>query len=83
MDIKNESSKSYIVEVKINGDVSYVEEDEPQLTLTDNSSNAKPLTYAQAIEISNNIILDDLYYGNNDKSMFLSIKRATYGISHD
>lgn len=74
MDIKNESSKSYIVEVKINGDVSYVEEDEPQLKLTDDSSNAKPLTYAQANDISNNIIIDDLYRGNKDESLFVEIK---------
>lgn len=74
MDIKNKSSKSYIVEVKINGDVSYVKEDEPQLKLTDDSSNAKPLTYTQANEISNNIILDNLYQGNNDESVFVELK---------
>lgn len=74
MNIKNKPSKSYILEVKINDKVSYVEEDKPQLELTDDSSNAKPLTYTQAIKISNNIILDDLYYGNNDKSMFVKLK---------
>jgi hypothetical protein len=74
MDIKNKSSKSYILEVKINDKVSYVEENKPQLELTDDSSNAKPLTYTQAIEISNNIILDDLYSGDNDKSLFVKLK---------
>lgn len=44
------------------------------MELTDDSSNAKPLTYTQAIEISNNIILDNLYYGDNDKSMFMKLK---------
>ena len=74
MNIKNKPSKSYILEVKINDKVSYVEEDKPQLELTDDSSNAKPLTYTQAIEISNNIILDDLYSGDNDKSLFVKLK---------
>lgn len=74
MDIKNKSSKSYILEVKINDKVSYVEKNKPQLELTDDSSNAKPLTYTQAIEISNSIIMDDLYYGDNDKSMFVKLK---------
>ena len=74
MVIKKKPSESYIVEVKINDKVSYVEEYKPQLKLTDNSLNAKPLTYTQAIEISNNIIMDDLYYGDNDKSMFVKLK---------
>lgn len=74
MDIKNKSSKSYILEVKMNDKVSYVEENKPRLELTDDSSTAKPLTYTQAIEISNNIIMDDLYYGDNDKSMFVKLK---------
>ena len=74
MNIKNKPSKSYILEVKINDKVSYVEEDKPQLELTDDLSNAKPLTYTQAIKISNNIILDDLYSGDKDKSLFVKLK---------
>ena len=74
MIIKKKSSESYIVEVKINDKVSYVEENKPRLELTDDSSTAKPLTYTQAIEISNNIILDDLYSGDNDKSLFVKLK---------
>ena len=74
MNIKNKPSKSYILEVKINDKVSYVEEDKPQLKLTDDSLNAKPLTYTQALDISNNIILDDLYSGDKDKSLFVKLK---------